>query len=276
VCARIAATGGQSGVVERLDPEGDDPDVGAPDEPRGLLVVARAEPHDLRAGAAPRGIRVAGDLVRMKRADGEDRQLGHALAHRPQQRPVAPPPEVAERDGDDAAPRIVRREAVGRERDELRLPAGLALQPGELVAGDEGQRRAGRRLLVQLGEPRAEPRPGVVRHLVPVPAPVPELGLRPRGDDRARERPLHRVEDDDGAQVPVEPPQQALRGRTRQPRGDGRGHPGERPVAHGRRVGGDDALGAQEVLCLVAQDERLERAGEQQQADRSAHRVRGR
>ncbi len=41
----------------------------------------------------------------------------------------------------------------------------------------------------------------------------------------------------------------------------------QRAVGHARRVDRDDAVGAQEILGLVAQDEAVQRAREQQQAE---------
>ena len=47
-------------------------------------------------------------------------------------------------------------------------------------------------------------------------------------------------------------------------------HAREGPVGHPRRVDRDDAVGAQQVVGLVAQDEALQRRGQQQDADRRA------
>ena len=45
------------------------------------------------------------------------------------------------------------------------------------------------------------------------------------------------------------------------------GQPRDRAVGHARRIGGDDAVGAQQVAGLVGEDEALQRAGQQQQGD---------
>jgi hypothetical protein len=122
-----------------------------------------------------------------------------------------PPAEVAERHGDDGAAGVGRREAVGGERDEDRLAPGLGLEPGELVRGDERQRRRRRGLGVEALEPLALRGRGVVRVLVAVPAPVPQLAPRLVGEQRPGERPLERVEHDDRGGPAREPAEQASR-----------------------------------------------------------------
>ena len=97
---------GQRGVVERLDPERQDPDVGAEDQPRRLLVAAPAEPDEARRRAAPREVGVVLALVLVPRADEQQDELGHLLGDGAQQRPVRAPAEVAERDGDHRAARV--------------------------------------------------------------------------------------------------------------------------------------------------------------------------
>ena len=84
---------------------------------------------------------------------------------------------------------------------------------------------------------------------------------------------LQRVEDDDDARLAGPAAQRAhqapgLAGGDRV--ADAERHPREGAVGHPRRVDGDHAVGAQQVLGLVAQDEALQRRGEQQDADRLA------
>ena len=170
--------------------------------------------------------------------------------------------------------RVGRREAVGRQRNQRRVPPALALERGQGVRGDEGERRARGRLLVQLGQPRAHARARVARLLVAVPAPVPQLaalaGLR---DGGAGDEVLQRVEDHDGAggaaaaQGAHEPPP----GRGAQRRRQRLGHAAVDPIGQARRIDRDDANGAQQVDGLVTQDEALQRAGEQQHAKRLGH-----
>ena len=119
---------------------------------------------------------------------------------------------------------------------------------------------------VQLLQPRALARRGVVGDLVAVPAPVPELGVRVLGDQPARERVLQRVEDHDRARDAGQPQPPRLGGG--EAVGDRRRQPQVRAVGHARRLDGDDARGGQQILGLVAQDEGLELAREQQDADR--------
>ena len=101
--------------------------------------------------------------------------------------------------------------------------------------------------------------------LVTVPAPVPELGLRIAPEERAGQRPLQRVEHDDRARATGQLEPARLGGGERV--GEAHGQPAERAVGHARGLEGDDAVGAQEVLGLLAQDEALQRAGQQQHGD---------
>jgi hypothetical protein len=179
---------------------------------------------------------------------------------------------VAERDGDDRGRRVRRGEGVGRERDERRGPALLVLEARELVAGDEGQRRQLGGGLVQLGQALAHVRAGVVGVLVAVPAAVPELAVVDAREDLPREQHLDRVEDDDDlgpVAVALQRLEQALGHPARQRVAQPVRQAGQRAVGDPRWVDGHDAVGAQQVLGLLAQDEGVQLAREQQQAERS-------
>ena len=108
----------------------------------------------------------------------------------------------------------------------------------------------------------------VVGDLVAIPAPVPQLRARHREQQRARQRPLHRMEDDDGPQVAGDRAQQPPRRATREHVANERRQPRDGAVAHARRVGGDDPRRAHEVARLVLEDEALQRPGQQQHDSR--------
>jgi hypothetical protein len=126
---------------------------------------------------------------------------------------------------------------------------------------------------MQLVEATAQLRRGVVGALVAVPAPVPQLAVvAGGGDHRSSELVLQRVEDDDDPRRA-----HALPERSNDPAplaggeavADRRRQPPERSVGQARGVDGDDAARGEQVLGLVAQDEALERRGQQQHADRA-------
>ena len=233
------------------------------------VVVEGAEPHELRHRPDRGEVRVAVGLVLVHGADHErDEVVAQALADGAQQRPVGAAAEVPERDGDDAAA-LRCRERVRRHRDERRVAAGGVLEADELVGHGRDERGVSGRRLVHLREPRAHARRGVVGHLVAVPAPVPELAAGHRVDHRAGHGLLERVEDDDDARgAAAERAQEATRLQ--------RGEPGRRArrqarvgaVRHAARAERDHPRRAQQVLGLVAQDEALERRGQEQHAER--------
>ena len=145
-------------------------------------------------------------------------------------------------------------------------PPSSRASVAQRVGDDDRHRRAQARGQVQLLQPLALARRGVVGDLVAVPAPVPELGVRVLGDQAARERVLQRVEDHDRARHAGQPQPPRLGGG--EAVADRRGQPQVRAVGHPRGLDGDDARARQQVLGLVAQDERLELAREQQDRDR--------
>ena len=93
----------------------------------------------------------------------------------------------------------------------------------------------------RIGQPAPHRRRRVVGDLVAVPAPVPQLGRRPRAQQRLRERPLDGMEDRDGAQVAAQRAQQAPRRDLGDAVAQRAGQACDRPVRQAGRTGGDDA-----------------------------------
>jgi hypothetical protein len=264
---------GQGRVVEGLDLEGHDPDVGAEHQACGRLVLQAPQPHEVRGLATEGEVGIVLALLVVPGADEQQHEpVAEALAHEAQQRPVGPPAEVADRDRDDVAA-VRRGERVGGERHGDRAPAGEALDPRELVGHGDDRRRALGRPLVQDVQPLALGLAGVVGALEAIPAPVPQLAAGRQGDDRARQLVLQRVEDHDHARLAQAAAQRAHEAPSLARRdgvADPERHPRERAIGHPRGIHGDHAVGAQQVLGLVAQDEALQWRGEQQDADRLA------
>ena len=135
---------GQRGVVERLDPERHDPDVGAQDQPCGRLVVQRARARRTAPSRARR--RSPRRPCTRPRAtaptSSSTRSSPQALGHRAQQRPVRPPAEVAERDRDDRR----RRSGAGNESaasgTSVGLAAGRLLEADQLVGPERSAARS--------------------------------------------------------------------------------------------------------------------------------------
>ena len=177
---------GQGGVVEGLDLERHDADVGAQDQAGGGLVLHAPQPHEVRRRAAEGEVRVVAALLLVPLADEQQHEpVAEALADRAQQRPVGAPAEVADRDGDDVAA-LRRREGVGGERHGDRAAPGDALEARELLGGGDDRRRALGRLLVQDLQALALLVGGVVGALEAIPAPVPQLAAGAQAHDRAR------------------------------------------------------------------------------------------
>ena len=244
------------------------PDVGQEDQPRRLLVGAAAEPDEVRRRAAGLEVRVAARLVLVPVADQQQHQLRHALGDLAQQLPVGAVAEVAR-----ARRRRPSRPASGAGKESAAsgtssgLAALLAGEVAERVGDDDGHRRPQRRGQVQLLQPVALARRGVVGDLVAVPAPVPELGVGVLGDQAAGERVLERVEDHDRARDAGQP-QPARLGRG-EPVGDRRRAAAgrrRRARARARRRRRPGALSRSSAWSRRMK--RLELAREQQDADR--------
>ena len=193
----------QPGVVERLDLERHDPDVRAEDEAGGLLVGALPEPHERSAPrGTPRSPRRRGTSSSCHAPTSSSTSSGirSVTARRSAQsvrRPRCPrdtattvPPgsgagKSSAESGTSSAVRPSSRSSSSRRTDAAIVSVGPLR--GRLVVG---------------GEPRAAARRRVVGVVEAVPAPVPELGVLParlRVEERAGQRPLHGVEDDDDA-----------------------------------------------------------------------------
>ena len=178
---------------------------------------------------------------------------------------------MAERDGDDLAARRRRRERVRgeRRRASASRPCG-PLEARELVGDDERQRRA-LRPPARAGAPAARAaRARRRRRARSGPSASTRARSRRRSATSARgERVLHgwKITTTRGSPA-AQRAQQAAGLAGGEPVGDRAGQAHRRAVAHARRVDGDDAVGAQQVLGLVAQDEALERRGQEQHADR--------
>ena len=181
---------GQRGVVERLDAERDDPDVGAEDQPRAAAASSRrAEPDELRRRPDRGEVRVA---LGTRRRAGADQQQRRARRRGARRRRAAAPSRCGGRGARArrrrrAPPGGGRRERVGGERHE-RAPRG---RPHARGARARRTRRTSAR--PERPPPRAAPRGARAcgarrrRRLVAVPAPVPELaaGRARRASPRA-------------------------------------------------------------------------------------------
>ena len=124
---------------------------------------------------------------------------------------------------------------------------------------------------MQLGEALAPLRRRVVGQLVAIPARIPDLTARAVGLDRLRQWQLKRVEDDDDARLTAVAAQrldEPLRLLRRQRCADGARQPRDRAVTDARRINRNYGRRAQQVFGLLAQDELLQLAGQQQHADR--------
>ena len=135
---------GQPGVVERLDLERHDPDVGAEDEPRGRLVVERAEPDEAAASrgtAAKSGSPAASSSCTAPTSSSDELVGMRSATARSSAQSVRQPRWPSE-----TATTVAARSGAGKESaasgDERGVAAGRRARAGELVADDEGQRRA--------------------------------------------------------------------------------------------------------------------------------------
>ena len=182
--------------------------------------------------------------------------------------------EVPERDGDDRGARVGRGEAVGGERHQRGLAARRALEVGERLGGheDEVGALAGER--VQREQPLAHPLRRVVGLLVAVPAAVPELGVRVAG--RAPRGPAGTGSGWKIATAAGVPGRRSRRPcAAARPSAIASGSRAERAIGQPRGIDRDDARRLQQVLGLVAEDEGLERPGEQQDQQPARGRVVG-
>ena len=233
------------------------------DQPRGLLVRAPAEPDEVGSVAARLEVRVGAGLGLVPLADQQQDQLRHASATA---RAAAPSPcggRGAERHRDDRAAgsgagRSRRRADQQRGAARLAVSSPSASETTIVTAAREaaGCRSSSRRA----GAARRR------RRLVAVPAPVPQLRVRVVGDQPRASGYWSGWKITIAARHAGQPqPPRLLAAR---PSPTEAGQPQVGAVGHPRGLDGDDARRAQQVLGLVAQDEPLERAREQQDRDR--------
>ena len=257
---------GQRGVVEGLDAEGQDADVGAEDQPRRLLVVAAAEPDEVRRACDTR---------------------------RSRRRPCT-------------RPRATRRRAAARARASARRPRAAAPSPCASRGGRARRRRPrcpdrargtsrrrGRRAAPR-GRPRARARRACRRRRTSAPSAPRPARAAPRAARASTARRRRPPRSGPSARTRARPavaaraarcasghctgwkiatarrsPPSARSSRRAVPRGEPvaqrRRQPRDRAVGDARRIGGDDAVGAQQVARLVGEDEPLQRSRAEQQ-----------
>jgi hypothetical protein len=156
---------------------------------------------------------------------------------------------------------------VGGQGDQRGLASRLVLELAERLGGHEGQGGALRGQLVQPAQAAPEPLVGVIRHLVAIPAPVPELRGRGQVEQPEGERHLEGMEDDDRCGLAGKRPEQAAGLTAPEAEPERGGEAADRAVGHTRRLDGEGARRLEQVFGLVAQDEGLQRARQQEDGE---------
>ena len=168
---------GQGGVVERLDLERHDADVGAQDQPRGRLVLARAR---ATRGSAPRGRRRSpgrrahSSSCHAPTSSSTSRSPSRSLTARSSAQSVRQPRWPSEIATTSPPGRGAGNESAASGTVIARAP-GVALEPRELVGGGEIVDARSAACSCSASRRSRMLRVGVVGALVAIPAPVPQL-----------------------------------------------------------------------------------------------------